>query len=76
MKSFNDLDRLVGLLVSHRMPREQTLFMEIEEYNETLSFLKNLGSSVVASATLSASEPALECVKIVYAGYTFNIVNY
>jgi len=76
MKNINELDRLRELLVKHNMPKEQTLFMEIGEYNETMSFLKNFGSYGAISATLQGSNPELECVRMNYGGYTFNIISY
>ncbi len=76
MKNMNDLNRLVELLVRHRFPKEQILFMEIGEYNQTMNFLKNLGSSGAQSYKLITAEPEIECVSISYAGYTFNIVSY
>ena len=76
MKSIEDLNRLVGLLIHHHLPKEQTLWMGIEEYNETNRFLRNLGSSGVLSVKLDGTIPKLECIRIIYGGYTFNIVNY
>ena len=76
MKNFNDLQRLVELMVRHRLPKTVTLFMEIEDYNKMHNFLKNLGSSGVTSAKLPGANPELDCDVLQYNNYTFYIVHY
>lgn len=76
MKSFKDLDRLVEIIVHHHLPKEQILFMGLEEYTETNEFLKNLNSSGVKSVTLPGSDPDLQVQTLKYAGCTFHILNY
>lgn len=76
MNSIHDLQRLQEIIVRHRLPKEQTLFMEVGEYNKTMNFLKNLGSSGVQQATLKEANPELECVRINYGGIVFNIIQY
>lgn len=76
MKSINDLNRLVELITRHRLPKEQILFMEVEAYNKTQRFLKNLGSSGVLSVKLPDSNPEIECDVLKFGKCTFYIVQY
>lgn len=76
MKSLEDLNRLLNVLSRHKMPTEQILWMGIDEYSDTCAFLNKLGSDGVRSVSLADSNPELECIRIVYGGYTLNIVNY
>lgn len=76
MTSFDDLTRLVELIIRHRLETTQTLFMEIEQWNKAQRWLKNLGSSGPMSVKLPGSNPELECMTLHYGNCTFYIVQY
>lgn len=73
MKSFKELEAIIKILIENRMPKEHMLFMDVKEKTETDSWLKNIGSSGVIKFKFKDTD--FKCDKIVYAGFTFYLVD-
>lgn len=76
MTSMNDLHRLIEILTRHRMPKEQIIWLEIEQYIKWMNVLKNLGSAGAVTTTLPNSNPPMECITMKYGQFVFYIIQY
>jgi len=78
MKSLPEFDSLVGIILTHRLPRELPLFMNEDAYNQANDFLKTLGSGNIKSVKFvyGGEEKDLDIIKIHYGGCIFNIIKY
>lgn len=72
-ESFKDMDRLIDFLIIARQPKNQIIYLGNSEYERTNKFFDTLGSSGVVSVPLPNT--AIGCMKVVYRGFDFNIVN-
>lgn len=71
MKSFKELDAIVGVCLAAKLPKEHTLFMGTKEKIETDVWLREL------SGTLESKFPNsdIKCDTLRYAGFTFYLVD-
>lgn len=74
MEFIKELDRLINLLIQHRLPVEQTLFMREKDYEEAMESLKAVSTSAIEQSAYKDTN--LKCDMVHYRGHKFNIISY
>lgn len=74
--TIDTINRLTMLWDKYDLPKEQTVWVEFEEYLKWAAFFKSLGSGNVFSVPLHQSNPELTCIMAILNGYHIHIVQY